>query len=319
MNIPKTILEDFKLCGEPFIIRSNRIYTLESAQGVFDNNDFIQFLDKKYPLEKSLLISNLENRYFSLNEKYINSYLQHIIKRDYVSKVESSHAALISQHNIYEQNKLSSVEHFIRSQVVPQYAELAKDFFQVNSDVPSKPKKIKTVSSETFDPDMFRFPDISDLYSEKSILESVMGSFVNSDFIFTLGGRCYVSSTYDNSPSELVKINNKVHSLKYLSSLSNLDKNYKTAIIRKLNSVAKNHGEQLIPKIQKNLDQIKNLESAFEVQDKTDFGSIGYQKVNNDKYRIYINIVPFIAKMRGKFFHFIKTKVGTDFLIKNNS
>ncbi|MBT5022585.1 hypothetical protein HOK51_02125 [Candidatus Woesearchaeota archaeon] len=311
-----TFLNSFKLAGEPFFIRGDRLYTLELSNGFCNSEQFLSLMERKYPLERSVDISNLEYTSFLKQKNSILNFMEKHIRNNFISKLESSEKKVIRASGLYEQNRLSSIERFIREKIIPEYAEVAKRFLDDKSiKTPNLIKKVSKVKAESFDVNSFVWPGIEDLKSDISRLDKI----IEKEGVLIVGGRCYSASrSKSKSLSDYVKAGSSFYSLDYMCCVDELDKIYKQELVKFFQDTSNKQGNILVPLIKQNNQKLSNLTDAVNKSVDQKFGNIGYKCVSEHKYQIFLKFNPFIIKKDDQYYKFPELKLGTDLIIKNN-
>jgi len=329
MDLPRTFLKGFELSGELLAVHENRLYTVQSTNGQVPSSAFFSFLGRKYGLEKCESLARLESLYIDKHRSQIKQYLDSFIEINYVSKLERSEQELFKKKDFLERNRESVVERFIREQIVAQYQELAKNYFQDHSvKAPPTVNRSEQVKINTLNREAFKFPGVDDLKTGRSCLEQLLGE----SSLLVVRGQCYrlvetqLSNLQETSPRnaspekslEYVQFGSKHFCLTSNFSVEQLENDYRTALGKKISSEAKRQGEIIIPQIKANEKKIKELEKLAAQSQDNDFGSLKCENLGNNLFRIYLHFPSYLIKKENRYFKFKEVKVGTDLEVSDN-
>ncbi len=303
-----TFIKDFDLSKEPFAILEKRIYTLHKKSNLTNPENFLYFLGQKYTLEESEEISLLENEFFDLNRKKIEEFMSSLIQSEFINKIKSLDSTIRELTNVYSSLKGNALEKFIKENIFVAYYNL-----KPTKDKDSITDKIRTSNVEV------RYPSVDELKSEKNSFINLFGD----KKLLILLGRCYNLEIVDSKRelSEYIRFKNNFFKISHYCFVEDLEKKYLEGLIKRIMGKSIEHGKKFYEEIIKQRSNKKeSLEQELNRKRSDKLGILGFEKINDDRYKLYILVNPYVIKKDNNYY-FIKkaVRVGTELLVSSDS
>ena len=320
-NLSPNLLRCLELTRESFAIVGERLYTLHLNSQNRKTKNFLHSASIVFPLEESEKLCNLENEYYEDNGTVIEKQMSNIIFQNYISKINQSSSTIKSLEKVLSQTSSQrDIVQFITVDVVNAYKRISQETRKKITSNKFKPKII----SNSINPQKYKIetPPIEGLISEKTCL----GVLKKGKNLLSMGGKVYeLVKSNQIYPDEFVKFSGNKYSIVFWKNLSELENEYSKAIEKHIYDKAMNYGTKYSSTLSEYCAMEDNLKrqsrhvnlSKKEVEVKS--GRIGFNKLSNLKYRIYIELDPYLIKKNNKYYKFDSLKLGTDLIVNSKT
>ncbi|MDD5178640.1 MAG: hypothetical protein PHT54_05185 [Candidatus Nanoarchaeia archaeon] len=291
-----TFLSFFELNNIPFAIVEDRIHTVEKNT---DSKDSLHYNFKKYGIEQSEEVLVLEKEFLEKNKELIENYMAWYIDKNFLSKINDSRARLHNLKESYEKIQDNSVERFI---VVDVFNKFNNREIEKNLD-----NKAEEILNSSF---VRSYPRISDIQLKYSLLGYVLGNALVMDH------RVYDLEINSDQNADCLFFRKHKFNLQFKSPLINLKQTYSGLIKKAVEESALSFGQSFSEvlssqkKVLDSLEGLVNRENSFKNNNRAEDHNIGFEKMNNNIYGIYMNLSPFLVKKKENYYHFEKAKIG---------
>jgi len=305
-------LQNFFYSREPFAVIASRLYTLNKTNGNFNGEDAFHLLGRRYVLDESEEISQLEKSLFLDNHSEIERTMTDYIKTKFIDRIEKNKASLNETQNYYSSMQDTTIEKFIMIDVFNKYNHenrgVVDDKVKTN-DVNNLPEK--------------KYPGVEDLISK----ENSLNILINSKGFVVVGNKCY--ALYENGGKRNEKdgyivFRKNICDLKLWISLEDLCEGYTKKLDERINQKAAKHGEQftdILMQIDREKEKVGNaIKQRRSISEKTQDkrGEIGFRKLGDRSYEISITIPPYIIEKNNSYYSFGTVKLETTIEVRNN-
>lgn len=320
-SLSPNLLRCLGLTRESFAIIGGRLYTLHLNRKNRKTKNFLHSSSTYFPLEESEKLCNLENEYYEDNGAVIEKQMSNIIFQNYISKINQSSSAIKSLEKILSQtSNQRNIAQFIAIDVVNAYKRISHE---TRSKITSNRFKFNTISNLT---DIQKYkaetPAIDELISNKTCLD-VLKKGKN---LLSMGGKVYelVKSNRTNH-DEFLEFSGNKYSIVFWKNLSELEKEYSRTIDKRIYDKAMHYGNKYSSVLSECCAREDNLKrqskqiniSKKEVEVKS--GRIGYNRLSDSIYRIYIELDPYLILKNKRYYKFDSLKLGTDLIVGSNT
>lgn len=310
LSLPYTFLKDLSFSGTSFAILEGRIHTLHEP-GKSSNGNYFQNRNQLLVFEEAEEISELEKEIFVEKEKEIENYMSWVIDFKLLRKIADNNSKLKGLGNIYESTKDDSIEKFIMVHVF--------DIYNHETRIEEKLE----INNQKWDdnPILNNNPSTEDLHSKQNSLDILL----NNNGVLILGNDCYIlNENSDKEMDSFVMFKDKKLYLNPFLSLDQLEDNYTSLLLQRIEKKAFEHGEEYskiladqkndLSKLNDMLSTQKNYVNTTEARR----GQVGFKKLDNNKYGLFLYIEPFILEKDKKYYAFPTAELGTELKVNSN-
>ncbi len=288
---------------ESCLLLDGSIYSINNFKDSFCKEDHVSFSGQNYWLNKGQSFEEQENDFFMNNKSGLEKLISEKVKQN-SKEFEKLNKSLANQNNYLKSLRSMQIEEFIAFDVFNEFC-------------PDESSSVSTIHSKSKVP----LPEVEDIFSEKSVL----GSVLPSQKVLLINRTCCnlkpVSGAYDL----LVTFNGQKLCPDKPVSFRSLIQNYSGALQKKVGSFIDSNLKEFqnaITDLADHKSKLDNLvRSREDLKKKSRYSKehLRFEKSSSNSYKIIITVPPYVIKRGGNYYFFSKAEVDIDLTAQGDS